>query len=802
VTEAGADRGVQLPARLLGQGLKLFASPRGAPRSRRATDLVILVPAAAGIAAAIAVYPPSGFELALARFLASVPGWLDPVWGFATDLSWLFALALLVAALVRRRFVVVAQAFASLCVAGLLGLVAVRLAVGAWPDLPDTLLGTAAAPRFPSVRLAEAAAVIVTASPHLVRPWRRVGRWVLGFGVLGTAVAGAGTPLGTVTAVLIGVAAAAVVRLAGGTSGGRPGLDEVGVALAELGVPAGHLEIAAHQAAGVFHVLGADDAGRPLLVKVYGRDAYDTQLVATLWRNAWYRGRGVPLRLSRLEAAEHEAFVTLLARSAGLPTLEVVTAAATVDDDALLVLRGELTVLASLRPDQLDDRVLRGAWQALGCLNEAKIAHQQIDSTALALVGGEVGLTDFGAASVAPDASQLLTDRAQLLATLAAAAGTERALGSAVDAVGEDGVAGMLPYLQAAVFTPGLRRELKRAGIDVDALRGEAAARAGVELPEPIEFRRVTWWSAVQLALLALASYTIVDAASGVDWQEVRSAISDATWSWLVVAFVVAQLPRLTQTLTTLGSVPVSLPFGPVYAMQLAMGYMNVALPSNLARLAVNIRFFQRQGLSAPVAVASGAIDSFAGTVVQGVLLGTLLVFSESTLALELPFPDGGALTLLWILIGLLVASVLAVALVRRLREAILAQARRWWPDVRSALGALRASHKLALLVLGSIGTEALFALALGLFARGFGYDIALSELLVINISVSLLASFVPVPGGVGVAEFGLTLGLTSAGMTPETAVAAVLLYRISTFYLPPAWGFAAAQWLKRNRYL
>ncbi len=62
---------------------------------------------------------------------------------------------------------------------------------------------------------------------------------------------------------------------------------------------------------------------------------------------------------------------------------------------------------------------------------------------------------------------------------------------------------------------------------------------------------------------------------------------------------------------------PAPLPFGPVYTMQLAMGYMNVALPSNLARMAVNIRFFQRQGLSAPVAVASGAIDSFVGTVVQ-----------------------------------------------------------------------------------------------------------------------------------------------------------------------------------------
>jgi hypothetical protein len=86
---------------------------------------------------------------------------------------------------------------------------------------------------------------------------------------------------------------------------------------------------------------------------------------------------------------------------------------------------------------------------------------------------------------------------------------------------------------------------------------------------------------------------------------------------WIVAALIVAQTPRVAQAISTLGSVPTRLPFGPVYAMQLATGYMNVALPSNIARMAVNIRFFQRQGLSAPTAVAAGAIDSFASTVIQ-----------------------------------------------------------------------------------------------------------------------------------------------------------------------------------------
>ena len=68
---------------------------------------------------------------------------------------------------------------------------------------------------------------------------------------------------------------------------------------------------------------------------------------------------------------------------------------------------------------------------------------------------------------------------------------------------------------------------------------------------------------------------------------------------------------------------PAKLPFLPVYAMQLATGYMNLALPSNLARMAINIRFFQRQGIAPTTSVTAGAIDSFASTIVQAFLLLT-----------------------------------------------------------------------------------------------------------------------------------------------------------------------------------
>ncbi len=782
--------------------MRVFAAPAGQPRARRATDLVLLAFALAGLAVAIAAYPPSSFELSLERLLASVPSWLDPVWEALADLLWVWALALVLFALARRRLVVVGQAVASVAVAVLLGLAAARLALGGWPDVTAAVLGGDRGPRFPNVRVAEAAAVMVTVAPHLVRPLRVVDRWVLLLGATGAMIVGGATPFGTVAAVLTGAAAAAIVRLAWGTSVGRPGLGDVAAGLAHLGVDARGLDDAERQVKGVYHVRAVDASGARLLVKVYGRDAYDSQLVAKLWRSLWYRGEGVSLGTGRLQAAEHEAFVTLLARNGGVPAPEVVTAAATLEDDALLVLRGDVRPLAELDRSEVDDELLHGVWHALDRLGSLRIAHRQLDPTTVVLADGEPGLTSFGAATVAPDEHGLATDRVQLLLTTAALAGAERALAAAEGALGRDELVSLLPYVQAAAATPTLRRALKEAEIDVDDFRDEAAAALGVEAPELAKLRRVSPRSAIQIALLALASYAILTAAGGVDWDEVSSTVADASWAWIVVAFLVAQLPRVSQAVATLGSVPARLPLGPVYAMQLATGYMNVALPSNLARLAVNIRFFQRQGLSAPTAVASGAIDSFAATVVQALLLAALLLFSQASLAIDLPFPSGDARRLLWILAAIVVASVLVLVVVRRIRRLIAEGVRRWWPDVRDALRGLRASNKLGLLVLGNLATEVLFATALGLFAQSFGYDISLAELLVINISVSLLSSFVPVPGGIGVAEFGLTLGLVSAGMTEEAAVAAVLLYRISTYYLPPVWGFLALRWLERNRYL
>ncbi len=90
------------------------------------------------------------------------------------------------------------------------------------------------------------------------------------------------------------------------------------------------------------------------------------------------------------------------------------------------------------------------------------------------------------------------------------------------------------------------------------------------------------------------------------------------------------------------------------------------------------------------------------------------------------------------------------------------------WHKARAATAVLRSPTKLLAVVRRQPAlSQVLFAVALGACVKAFGEDLPLSSLVLINTVVSLFAGLLPVPGGMGVSEAGLTLGLTTAGL-PE----------------------------------
>ncbi len=56
-----------------------------------------------------------------------------------------------------------------------------------------------------------------------------------------------------------------------------------------------------------------------------------------------------------------------------------------------------------------------------------------------------------------------------------------------------------------------------------------------------------------------------------------------------------------------------------------------------------------------------------------------------------------------------------------------------------------------------------------------------------------MLGGISPVPGGMGVVEAGMIIGLTAAGISESDAVAAVFVQRLFTAYLPADLGLVRA---------
>ena len=784
------------------RGPRLFATPADEPRARRATDLLLLAGAAIGSAVVGAfATPPPAFARAVSRFLAAFPAFFDGVWELVIDSFALLAIVFVVAAAIRRRWSIVRDIALAICVAVFVWLAVGRGVEGAWPDVWHGLRAYRPPPWYPSPRVAVPAAVVMTVSPHVTLPIRRLGRWLTLLALVAVTALGATRPLGAIAGLLIATIASSTIHLAFGSSGGRPGLDLVLHALNELRVRTVTLGAADRQQAGLFLVNATSELGEPLIVKVYGRDAHDAALVSTLWRTVWFREAGSPLRFRRLEQVEHEAFLTLFAGQAGIRTDTVVTAGTTAEDDALLVLRRNGVPLTDRTDHHGATTVLR-VWDTLTRLHKAGIAHGQFDDRHLAVHGDEIGLLDFRGATVTPTETQLRTDEVQALVATVLLVGEEAATEAARDALGRDGLAAALPFLQAPALTQVQRQQVRGAGLDLDRLRGTAGELIGAETPPLQQLRRVTLGTLVKVVLPAIAVVALVSGLAGLDFTVLGEELSDAAWWLAITGVIVTQLPRLSQAVSTLGASPVPLPLGPVYALQLAVSYINIAVPTTAARIAVNIRFFQRHGVPPGSALAAGALDGFSGFIVQIALLVCLLLFTPASVDLRLDNAADAAWRLLLAVAVAVAAAVLVVALVARLRRFIIGWARRLGTEALGALRGLHSPRRLGLLFGGNFATEVVFAVALGVFARAFGFPIGIAELLLINISVALLSGLIPVPGGIGVAEGALTLGLVRAGMPEESAFAAVLMYRLSSFYLPPVWGFFALRWLERNKHL
>ena len=493
----------------------------------------------------------------------------------------------------------------------------------------------------------------------------------------------------------------------------------------------------------------------------------------------------------------------LLADKHGVSVPDLVTVGMTRRDDALLVTELADHTLANASADDVDDDLLDAAWALLGDLHEAGISHGSLDDIHIwvATFGG-LQLMGFSDAAISPTDAQINEDVAAMLVLTTIGADADRAIAAARRARGDDDLVAMLPVLQIAALNARLRNHAKRHQLKISHLRKQTAAALGVDVPQTEQLTRVTWKSVLMTAFIGLAVYTLIGGLAQVGFDTIADSLADARWSLVLLGVALAATTNYTDAVALAAVSPKPVPVGVTTIEQFAIGFVNIAVPSAAGRVATNARYFQKFGISPVTSTTTGVITGFIGFVAQAILVLLTVVAGSGSIDLSELQGGGAVLRLLGMAVVIFVAGIAVVAVVPAWRQWASSKIDKPLSQIRDALRTLR-EPKVALTALGSsIGTEVLYGAGFAMCVVAVGGSVTLGQAIFINVTVSLFAGLMPVPGGVGVSEAGMTAGLTAIGVASGTAVSAVLIYRLASYYLPPLWGYVSLRWLTNHDYL
>ena len=798
---AGADRRVaarRLRAAVLG--------PRGGGTTRRrASDAFRLGFAFVVVLVSVPVMRAnSAAEVRLVHALNPPP---EAIRWLVTSVFWLGSvgvavLLVILALLVPKLAAVRWTAVAAVITWGMCLLLGEILGPSAGRPATSSLAGLNA--HYPVTQFAVTMAVAATALPYLSRPLHRLVSFLVALASIAAVVDGSALPVNTISSLALGWGVAAGLHLAVGSPLGLPSAEEITEWIADLNVAVDGITRARRQIWGVEKLAGQDAAGRTIEVAVYGRDASDARVLAKLWRFCFYRDSGPTLILDRLQQVEHEAFVTLMAGRAGVLVPEVVAVGRFGPSrDAALVTRLPAgPVLAEADDAVLSDGTLDELLRTVLRLREAGLAHGVLGSeTIVVSAQGGVWLKDFRSASSSASVDRLDGDLAAVLAAMAVRVGAERTAAVAARVLDADTARGALVHLQRSALDPVTVDALQRDKSLLRRLRAAVASGAGIEVPKLAEAKRVSWVNLVFGIGTLIGVWAIIGVLADVGGS--LDVIKGASWGWVALTFVLGQLPIVAEAWALTGAVPGQVPYGRCLALETSNTFTSL-VGGDVAVFAVRVRFFQRNGYDATVAVSSGAIASTASWTAKTLLFLVSIGFAAGSF--HVPTNSGGHQAVIWIVIGVVLAAGILVVLITavpRLRRLASSRIRPHLVNIWANIKTIAAEpRKIFYVLAGSVLAQLFVAMALGASLHAVGQRASIATLLVVITLASIIGGAVPVPGGMGVVEAGLIGGLTSAGIPQEQAVAAVFIQRLFTAYLPPIWGWATLAWMRRREYV
>jgi len=638
--------------------------------------------------------------------------------------------------------------------------------------------------------------------------WRTVFWLAIGFYAVASLADAQTTVFSLLITLLLGLACGAGLRYAVGSMSERPSAAQIAEALGTVGEPVVGMRRIWDPSAETRRYAATLRGGGRLDVTVFDRDQQAADVFYRLYRRLRLRtqvSRSAPLTVER--AMERRALLTYAAEDAGVPTPRLRALIRVGPEAAVLANESHGgTTLAELKEVPTDAQ-LASVWDTVLRLHSRRVTHRALTADRILLLGaddhnhardgspplGAVMLLEPGNGDVAASDIQLRLDLAQLLAELALLVGPDRAARSARDKVSTADLAAVATLLQPVVLYRSTRTAVRRHKDVLPALRKRLLASASpARDASPVQLERIRLRTLLTLVASVVAAYILAGELTKTSFSDL---FRNANWLWTIAAVGLSVLTYVGAAWSLSGFVLERLNPVRTFLAQIAASFVTLVTPAAVGGAALNIRYLRQSKVSPADSVASVGVSQVIAFALHVVLLVIFAALTGAVSSTSLKPPDWA-----YIGVGVLVGVILIVLAVPRTRRLLLSRvAPTLGQVIPRLLDIAQRPAKLAEGIGGALLVTAAYIACLTVSVLALGGSLPIISIAVVYLTGSAIGSAVPTPGGLGAVEAALSAGLTAAGLPGATAISAVLLYRLVTFWLPVPVGWAALNYLQRH---
>lgn len=717
----------------------------------------------------------------------ALPGWMTPFWyTFAVFGTFYFAgLVVLSAGWLRKIHQFRSLTVASLAAWGLawlLGEVIIRMQPA---HTVETIFVEFS---FPSPHVALVFALAVSFTPYVRQGVKLL--LLAAAGLTGVAYISLVSILlyDAVAGALLGVAAGYAAHLLFGVKKFGYSKEQIKLALSDNNMPVKNIRLMNVDArsAIVFRATGQDG---DKLIKVYGPAGQSSDWLFKLYRKLVLRNTDdeAPHFTSK-QKVEHEMLVSLMVEKAGIKTPSFETLAKSHDNVVYSVQKympGKS--LDKMAKKHIDEAILKDIWRIVKKLRAYSIAHRDLRPANLYYSDdNQLYLIDFDFSQVAASRFQLDNDVLQTLISLSLMKSPELAVKTGIRIMGKDTIRDSLRLLQPRILPASTRRTLKQDTGKLEEVISEIERQTDANLEHPVRVRSIWLHVALSVVLMGLFSYFLLPKLG--ELERGFRAVADISLWYIPVLAALSFGTYVAAALSLRGAIPHKKSLYHLTLLQFAGSFVNRITPSSLGSIGLNIVYLHKQDYNKTQASLFALLPQTAGLIVSLTLVLMALPFVDYDLIrVDIPFMWIGAGTAV-----LLAASGVAYA-VPKFRKSLHRQMKR---VIESFKTIKKPSHLLQLFG-GALLITLTFGGALFTSAVAMGIDVGFIEALLVMLAGTTIGSVSPAPGGLAVEEAGLVAGLSIIGANLGAAVAAVLIYRLATFWMPIPFGMAAFRLLR-----